>query len=76
LGAPMENSQQFEKDFQFFNLRTKEKNKFSQMFSDLTSNEVLVVLSPHDDDCLLGAGYCISVFLHKKNPIHIIIFHD
>ncbi|MBD3354157.1 MAG: hypothetical protein GF364_21930 [Candidatus Lokiarchaeota archaeon] len=39
-------------------------------------NESIVILSPHDDDALLGAGYMIYEGLKHHAKVNIIIFHS
>ncbi|MHA1273170.1 MAG: PIG-L deacetylase family protein [Promethearchaeota archaeon] len=38
--------------------------------------ENIVIFSPHDDDAILGAGYCLLCCLENHANIYIIIFHD
>jgi len=37
-------------------------------------DESVVVLSPHDDDALLGAGYMIDALLNMDVPVTVVIF--
>jgi len=39
-------------------------------------NETVVFLSPHDDDVLLGAGYCLFACLKSNINVKLIIFHS
>lgn len=38
------------------------------------ADESVVILSPHDDDAVIGAGYMIDMLLHANIPVKIIIF--
>jgi hypothetical protein len=53
-----------------------EKNTISDFFGNWTENEVLLVLSPHDDDAMLGAGYAMTAALAHGAEVYIIIFHS
>jgi LmbE family N-acetylglucosaminyl deacetylase len=37
--------------------------------------ESIIILSPHDDDALLGAGYAIIAALQSGARVHVVIFH-
>jgi LmbE family N-acetylglucosaminyl deacetylase len=64
--------------FRFFDLDTR--NEFlsiEDFFSDWTgsSDETIVIFSPHDDDALLGAGYLILAALRARVKVHVVIFN-
>jgi hypothetical protein len=63
--------------FEFYDLDDKKKsNNINFIFNDWDNNENVVIFSPHDDDCVLGAGYAILSSLQNNAKVYIIIFHD
>lgn len=63
--------------FDFYNLAEKKKStNINLLFDNWEPGENVVVFSPHDDDCILGAGYLMSACLEKGANVYVIIFHD
>ncbi len=66
------------RDFRFFDLDARrELADIGQFFPDWRAmkEEHVVILSPHDDDAILGAGYAILASLFQGAHVHIVIFH-
>lgn len=63
----------------YFNFDVKkELPGIDQFFSDwnIDQGENIVILSPHDDDGLLGAGYLILGALESGAKVYVMIFHN
>ncbi|HME52089.1 MAG TPA: PIG-L family deacetylase [Candidatus Lokiarchaeia archaeon] len=64
--------------FRFFDLDAQnELATLEDFFGDWagSSEESIVIFSPHDDDALLGAGYLILAALTEQVHVHVIIFN-
>jgi hypothetical protein len=65
-------------NFRFFDLDArKELEGIGQFFPNWRSSkeENVVVLSPHDDDGILGAGYAILASISQGAHVHVVIFN-
>ncbi|NVM04141.1 MAG: PIG-L family deacetylase, partial [Candidatus Helarchaeota archaeon] len=65
-------------DFIFYDLSKRTKSKgISIFFPDWQNeHENVMILSPHDDDALLGAGYIIKAAQAFGGKVYVTIFHD
>ena len=65
-------------DFLFYDLRRKVgKRDISILFPEWEAgNERVMVLSPHDDDALLGAGYAMAACRSQGGKVYVCIFCD
>ncbi len=55
--------------------KMKISGDISSMFETWSeSDENICVLSPHDDDAIIGAGYAISVALANGGKVYVFIF--
>ncbi len=62
-------------DFRYYDLdRNNTSRDIDLLFPDWSSNETVVVFSPHDDDTLLGAGYGVLAALSEGAEVYIFIF--
>ena len=63
---------------EYYNLQSKTKNSdINLIFHDWEpKNERVVILSPHDDDVFLGAGYILLAALANKAEVHVVIIND
>src|SRR5512137_668950 len=65
-------------NFRFFDLDArKELEGIGQFFPNWRSSkeENVVILSPHDDDGILGAGYAILASLAQGAHVRVVIFN-
>nr|MDO8084204.1 PIG-L family deacetylase [Candidatus Sigynarchaeum springense] len=65
-------------DFHFFDLDARrEMAGIGEFFPKWRSSneEAVVILSPHDDDAILGAGYAILASLSQDARVRVVIFH-
>ncbi|MGI6706199.1 MAG: PIG-L deacetylase family protein [Clostridia bacterium] len=65
-------------DFIYYDLRRRRgKRDIEVLFPDWQGqNEKLMVLSPHDDDALLGAGYAMAACAANGGEVYVCIFCD
>jgi len=65
-------------DFIFYDLRKRTGRRgINVLFPDWDAgDERVMILSPHDDDALLGAGYAIAACLSHGGDVHVCIFCD
>lgn len=65
-------------DFIFYDLSNILKSEnISLIFPDWqVDNERIMILSPHDDDALLGAGYIIKAAQTFGGQVYVIIYND
>lgn len=62
-------------NFNYFDLDKKIKtNDISTIFPDFSENEVLAVMSPHDDDAIIGAGYAMLAAKKAGAEVYVVIF--
>jgi len=63
-------------NFTFYDLNRKVKRKDPNLIFEgwQPENERIAILSPHDDDALLGAGYLLLYTLAAGAQAHIVIF--
>ncbi|MHA1147340.1 MAG: PIG-L deacetylase family protein [Promethearchaeota archaeon] len=62
----------------FYDLHSKSKSSdINLIFPNwIPNNERVVIISPHDDDVILGAGYILLASLIKKAEVYIVIIND
>lgn len=48
--------------------------KIDELFPDFGKDEVLTVMSPHDDDAILGAGYAMLAARQAGAEVYVVIF--
>lgn len=62
-------------DFTYCNTDTKEITKnIDLLFPGFGKDEVLAVMSPHDDDAILGAGYAMLAAQKAGADVYVVIF--
>ena len=62
-------------DFTYCNTDTKEVTKdINLLFPDFGKDEVLAVMSPHDDDAIIGAGYAMLAAQKAGADVYVVIF--
>ena len=62
-------------DFTYCNTDTKEVTKdITLLFPDFGKDEVLAVMSPHDDDAIIGAGYAMLAAQKAGADVYVVIF--
>ncbi len=49
-------------------------DRIDQLFPGFGSDEVLVVMSPHDDDAIIGAGYAMLAAKQAGAEVYVMIF--
>lgn len=62
--------------FTFYDLNAMRSHALQYHLQEWGEREVVVVLSPHDDDCVLGAGYAMLATATAGAEVHVIIFND
>ena len=61
--------------YTYYNTNTKEvNNDINTIFPDFGKNEVLAVMSPHDDDAVIGAGYAMLAAKEAGAEVYVVIF--
>ena len=62
--------------YTYYNTDSKEKsNDISMLFPDFgVEREVLAVMSPHDDDAVIGAGYAMLAARERGVEVYVLIF--
>lgn len=62
-------------DFKYYNVDKKYvSSDISEIFPDFGDNEVLAVMSPHDDDAIIGAGYAMLAAKEAGADVYVVIF--
>lgn len=62
-------------NFKYYNVDNKTvSNDISDIFPDFGENEVLAVMSPHDDDAIIGAGYAMLAAQDAGADVYVVIF--
>lgn len=63
-------------DCKFFDLQKGTlNNRMDTLFPDWNApEESVMILSPHDDDALLGTGYVIDLLVRQGVPVTVVIF--
>lgn len=62
-------------DFTYCNTDSKEVTKdINLLFPDFGKDEVLAVMSPHDDDAIIGAGYAMLAAQKAGADVYVVIF--
>ena len=62
-------------DFKYYNVDKKYvTTDISEIFPDFGDNEVLAVMSPHDDDAIIGAGYAMLAAKEAGADVYVVIF--
>lgn len=62
-------------DFKYCNIDTKNvSDDINTLFPDFGENEVLAVMSPHDDDAIIGAGYAMLAAQSRGAEVYVVIF--
>ena len=49
-------------------------NDINDIFPGFGKNEVLAVMSPHDDDAIIGAGYAMLAAKEAGADVYVVIF--
>ena len=65
-----------EENFSFYDLKTRQLVSFNKMFPEWSTEEHIVVFSPHDDDSILGVGYAIIACQQMGATVDVVVFHD
>ncbi len=61
--------------YTYYNTNTKEvNNDINTIFPGFGKNEVLAVMSPHDDDAVIGAGYAMLAAKEAGADVYVVIF--
>ena len=61
--------------FSYYDLNSKAKSKsIDTLFPNFSEDEVLAVMSPHDDDAVIGAGYSILAAKEAGADVYVVIF--
>ena len=61
--------------FSYYDLNTKAKSRsIDTLFPNFSDDEVLAVMSPHDDDAVIGAGYSILAAKEAGADVYVVIF--
>ena len=62
-------------DFKYYDVDRKTVSQdINDLFPGFAENEVLAVMSPHDDDALIGAGYAMLAAQAAGADVYIVIF--
>ena len=62
-------------NFKYYNVDNKTvSTDISDIFPDFGENEVLAVMSPHDDDAIIGAGYAMLAAQDAGADVYVVIF--
>jgi len=62
-------------DFKYCDLnQNKVSDDINTLFPDFGENEVLAVMSPHDDDAIIGAGYAMLAAQSMGAEVYVVIF--
>ena len=62
-------------DFKYYDVDRKTVSQdINDLFPGFGKNEVLAVMSPHDDDALIGAGYAMLAAKAAGADVYIVIF--
>lgn len=61
--------------YTYYNTDTKNiTNDINEIFPGYSDNEVLAVMSPHDDDAVIGAGYAMLAAKNAGAEVYVVIF--
>ena len=61
--------------FTYCDINTKTfTNDINLLFPGFGDNEVLAVMSPHDDDAIIGAGYAMLAAQKAGAEVYVVIF--
>ena len=61
--------------FSYYDLNSKAKSRsIDTLFPNFSDDEVLAVMSPHDDDAVIGAGYSILAAKEAGADVYVVIF--
>ena len=61
--------------FTYYNVNDKTaSDDINALFPDFGENEVLAVMSPHDDDAIIGAGYAMLAAKNAGADVYVVIF--
>ena len=62
-------------NFTYCNIDTKQVTEdINTLFPTFGENEVLAVMSPHDDDAVIGAGYAMLAAKNAGADVYVVIF--
>ena len=62
-------------DFKYYNIDKKTvTSDINDIFPGFGKNEVLAVMSPHDDDAIIGAGYAMLAAESLGAEVYVVIF--
>lgn len=61
--------------YTYYNVNEKSaSNDINALFPDFGEDEVLAVMSPHDDDAIIGAGYAMLAAKEAGADVYVVIF--
>ena len=61
--------------YTYYDTNTRDKSyDISTIFPDFGEKEVLAVMSPHDDDAVIGAGYAMLAAQEAGAEVYVVIF--
>ena len=61
--------------FKYYDIDRKTVSQdINDLFTDFKENEVLAVMSPHDDDAIIGAGYAMIAAQKAGAEVYVVIF--
>ncbi len=61
--------------FKYYNINEKTVSQdINALFPDFGKDEVLAVMSPHDDDAIIGAGYAMLAAKKAGADVYVVIF--
>ena len=62
-------------DFKYYKVDERSVSfDINELFPNFSSNEVLAVMSPHDDDAIIGAGYAMLAAKESGADVYVVIF--
>lgn len=62
-------------DFRYYNVDKRSvSGNIDTLFPGFSDGEVLAVMSPHDDDAVIGAGYAMLAAIESGAEVYVVIF--